>query len=172
MTGPLLRGSYLFSGLLSLSSSGGDIHAGAYGIGKGNRINLTSINPSISYFLADNMGIGMDFLYTRDWFDEFSTARFAFIPRFTYAIPMEGDLRPYLNAGVGLMRWNFYQEGEYSEVGMTVKTGFGWLYLIHERYATTMEVGYRWDRFDPEGAVYPITGNSISFAFGLSGFYY
>ncbi len=171
-TRALQRGSYSLGGLISYSSFGGDVNEGAYGVGQDNRYNLASVTPSVSYYLKDNIGIGMDLMYTREWFADQSRDQFAFIPRVTYVIPMESDLRPFFGGGVGLLWWHFNEDGQYSDIGLTAKAGFGLFYFLNEHYATTMELAYRWDRFSPDQAVYPITGNTILFSIGITGFLY
>jgi hypothetical protein len=171
-SGALSRGSFLLGGLISFSSFGGDVHEGAYAVGNDNRYNLASVTPSVSYFLKDNIAVGMDVMYTREWFADQSRDQFAFIPKLTYTIPMDGDLRPYIGGGIGLLRWQFNEERQYSDIGMTAKAGFGLFYFMNEHYATTMELAYRWDRFSADQASYPITGNTILFSIGMTGFLY
>jgi hypothetical protein len=168
----LTRGSYAIGGLVSLSSSGGNIYRRAFGMEQGERQNLFAVAPSFTFFLADRIGLGLDLLYRREWFTDHSEDQFAVGPRVIWAFPGEGAVRPYVAGGVGLLRWRFGEEGEYSEVGMTARAGLGAFYFLSGRYAATIDVAYRWDRFDPELAVDPITGDSILLSVGLTGFLY
>ncbi len=171
-SGALSRGTYSMGGVVSYSSLGGDINEGVYGVGNDNRMSLLSVSPGISYYLADNIGIGVDFMYARQWATGQSTDQLSFGPKITYAFPLEGSIRPHLSAGIGMMKWKFSQEGEYSDVGMTTTAGAGLFYFVQDHYATTIELAYRWDRFDPDQAIDPITGNSLLFSIGLTGFLY
>jgi len=168
----LSRGSYSVGGLINYSSFGGDINRGVYDIENDSRMSMLSLSPGISYYVADNVGVGVDFMYTREWSTDYYADQLSFGPSLTWVLPSESSLRPHLNAGIGLMKWRFSEDGRYSDVGLTAKVGLGLFYFMNDQYATTIELAYQWDRFDPDQAVYPITGNSVLFAIGLTGFIY
>jgi hypothetical protein len=172
-TRALNEGSLSLGGLVTFSSFGGDINEGAYGIGEDERLNLFAIAPNITYFVRDNIGLGADVMYNREWLNDRIEDKLSLGPRAVYAFPLDKAFRPYVAVGAGVMWWKFNEnERAYSRMGMTIKVGPGLLYFVNEHYAVNMELNYRWDRFDTDLEVYPITGNALLFSVGLSGFIY
>ncbi len=169
----LHEGSIALGGLVSFSSFGGDINEGVYGIENDERLNLFAIAPNIAYFVRDNIGLGADVLYNREWLNSRFQDKLSLGPRAIYAFPLEKAFRPYIAVGMGLMWWRFHEnERAYSDIGMTVKVGPGLFYFVNKNYAVNMELTYSWDRFGTDQEVYPITGNTLLFSIGLSGFIY
>ncbi len=172
-TRALNEGSLSLGGLVTFSSFGGDINEGAYGIGEDERLNLFAITPNITYFVRDNIGLGADVMYNREWLNDRFEDKLSLGPRAVYAFPLDKAFRPYVAVGMGVMWWNINEnERAYSRMGMTIKVGPGLLYFVNEHYAVNMELNYKWDRFDTDLEVYPITGNALLFSVGMSGFIY
>jgi len=164
----LEKGSTLLGGLISFSSVGGDL----YGVGD-DRSNLLTVAPNIINFLINNFGFGVDADYTRTWVDKSHTDQLVLGPKIMYVIPRGSTIRPYLGTGIGLIMWGSgYNGNSVYDFGLTAKGAIGVLFFLNEHYATTMELGMRWDRWKPEHSDESIWGNTIVFDIGFSGFIY
>ncbi|MBV7440539.1 porin family protein [Weeksellaceae bacterium TAE3-ERU29] len=104
-----------------------------------------SFNPDASYFLADNLavGIGLDYTYTSVK-DGKSSNAFGIMPNIKYFFP-QGQVSPFVGLGVGYRLTNQNAGGNSKDItmgGLAVGVEGGIAYFITDALAATASVKY------------------------------
>lgn len=176
---PFEKGTLIWSGSFSFSSSGGDLYAD-----DGDREIQLSFNPSLSYFVTSGLAIGIQTSISyRSRGDQAYTSLGAG-PECSYyfrkrganpQVPIaKGSLIPYFSAGLLFVgtsgttasTWGEY---EYKSNGTNLNIGAGCLYMMSPRYAIFLRAGYEfhWRSQTNSGSR---TGNRFVLSAGLSAF--
>lgn len=114
-------------------------------------VNTFNVNPSVGYFVMDNLAVGLDFGYTNASQKEddykFITSMVSVMPNATYYFYNEGNFIPYLGAGAGYAAVT-YKEKESGSSYSETYDGFAWkgkggvVYLINKNLGLDLGLSY------------------------------
>lgn len=115
---------------------------------QGNEISETktstfSFTPAASYFVIDNLALGLGLNYSHTKIEDSKSDTFAVIPQLTYFFPVAGEVKPFIEAGIGYAT-NKTTEGNNSFKlnGLAYGLGAGVAYFVNPNVAFNLGLNY------------------------------
>jgi outer membrane protein len=151
--GQTSKGNYIVSGstgLQFLSSNTKNVYDGQ----TQNELDTKtfSFNPSVGYFIIDNLAIGLSCNITSTKYepneDNYSKSASTLIaPTVMYYFPVDGKIRPFAQLGLGLQSVTNKVKGSYSEDkqtldGLAVNVGGGVSYFVSKYVSIDLYLSY------------------------------
>lgn len=150
------KGSWIVSGKTGIDFSSATTKYTAEGQSyDGPKVSTFTITPSVGYFVANNIAVGVDlgFTSTKTTFKnsalefdyEEKTSVFSILPNATYYFPTASNLRPYLGAGIGygsLTSTDFFNDEETTKGGFLWGAKGGLLYMLNSNIGIDLGAGY------------------------------
>lgn len=179
------RGSLVLVGNFIFSSQGGDLYQDVNSDGeKTDRIKLTQTNPSISYFIFPNVGIGLQSSYYKTSQTIQSYTKWGVGPHILFTFNFnqnkekyKGSLIPYFGLSYSLLRikhkFLHYPTvtKENTTKGSTFSLGIGLLTMLSNYVSFDVGLNYDFDSqsFNDNDSV---SGNKINISLGIVAFLY
>lgn len=102
-----------------------------------------TLNPAASYFVIDNLAIGLGLGFNSSKTDDDKSNTFSVMPQATYFFTVDGNIKPYVEAGVGYAVNNTTTAGtEVKFDGLTYGAGIGAAYFVNQAVAFNLGVNY------------------------------
>lgn len=148
---------------------------------KGEATSVFAMNPGLSYFVIDNLSVGVDlsFLSVSSKMiagsDEALKGHiFSVMPNVSYYFDLNSAFKPYLRAGAGYSRLGLGAGNTTKNYGGFSATGtVGGAYFINKNVALDLGVNYLFatSKIDLEGAKTNVNLNNFGATVGLSFFF-
>ena len=158
------KGAMLVSGAFSFASQGGDLYERSHG----ERRTSTAIMPSLFYFIAPGVGLGLDLFYNYTQYRYYSLTAWGAGPKIGFFIDSGSKAIPFIACGVNFLSMG---EGMYRKNGLRFIFGGGIL-IRKDHMAVSVEANYVIDRYKFEGSSGTTTGDTIAIGIGFAGFLY
>ena len=167
------KGSINVGGTAGFEKRSGDLYAD-----EDESLTIISLNPNLLYFIAPNLGIGVEILYDKLSVEDESLSMFGIGPRAAYFIGSEeSKVYPFIGASFfyakvgedGMMttdRQIFWSEG--TSMGITPFGGV--LFMLSKSVGMSIEAFYRMDSFKEKGEDKAEDGNRFGVRIGIAGF--
>lgn len=129
-------------GSLTLTNTSTSISSGETSVKQGSITNFI-LNPSVSYFVIDNLAVGADLSLVFTKSGENKTTTYGLAPSITYYFMEYSQLRPYLGLSVGVMG-NSTGSGDRSVTTTSFAVGAkgGVAYFLNQNVALDMGLDY------------------------------
>ncbi len=110
-----------------------------------------SIMPSISYFVMDNLAVGLSANFSsttqKDEGDKNTVSSTMLLPTAIYYFPLEGQFKPLLQFGAGLMSTKAKQSYDFNTIedkmsGLALNFGGGAAYFINDYVSLNFGLSY------------------------------
>lgn len=146
------KGSFVLAGSTGLQFSSGTTKTNYYGNEGEYKASTFSFTPTFAYFVVDDLAIGLSSTFTsmeksENEF-EMSASSLTVLPTVLYYLPLEGKLRPFVQAGIGWSSTSSdYTNGsnsseESSASGLAFNFGGGIAYFIRENISIDLGLLY------------------------------
>lgn len=146
------KGKFMLSGATGLQFISSNIEYEYDGQSEGEYTqNSFSIMPSVGYFVVDNLAVGLsaNFTSTTQKFEEekYTVTSTMLLPTALYYFPVEGQFKPLLQVGAGLMSTkekDSYdgESDEYKMSGLALNFGGGASYFINNNVSLNLGLSY------------------------------
>ncbi|MGA9213006.1 outer membrane protein [Kaistella sp.] len=102
-----------------------------------------SFAPAAGYFIIDYLAIGVGLNYTNSKVEDSKSDTFVIIPQLSYFFPVTGEVKPYVEAGVGYAT-NKTTEGnaDFKLNGIAYGFGAGVAYFVKPNVALNLGLNY------------------------------
>ena len=126
--------------------------------------------PSLRYFVADNMSIGLVAMFEALSQGSVGISDHRYMAMGQYVVPMEGTMRPWFQAGGGFARNTV--EGGTNLVfnGWSIAAGAGMYMFINEHVSITPQVSYIYSSYSDDGTAVRGTDQTVFVSLGINGF--
>ena len=156
------HGVVMADGTVSYSSAGGDLHEV-----EGEKLTSFLFNPSVGYFFAPNLVIGLEALFDSEKQGDSKTTTLGIGPKMAFYFGDSGtDLFPFLGASAVVGKLS--NHADHSLVDFTFAAGV--TKMIAKNVGLTVKAAYVIESSKPEKADDAIKGNKIGIGIGLSTF--
>ena len=160
------KGSILFAGMATFSTSGGDLYENA----DGDRLMNMSIEPSVSYFVIQNVGVGLKASYNSASQGDYSSTALGAGPSLAYFLgDAESNMFPYLGAGFLYLTAT---EDDYTLSGTNIAINVGVLVPVRKNLGIMIDAGYHMMSLKHENWDEAESGNIIMVGIGIAGILY
>jgi outer membrane protein W len=160
------KGSILFAGTASFSTSGGDLFENA----DEDRMMSMSIEPSVSYFVIQNVGVGLRASYSRDSQGDYSSSAMGVGPSLAYFLgDAESNMFPFLGAGFLYLSTT---DDDYTLSGTDIAVVAGVLVPVKKNLGIMIDAGYHMMSLKHEDWDEAESGNMIMVGIGIAGILY
>ena len=107
------------------------------------KTNTFTFSPSAQYFVIDNLAVGLGLQFVSQKTDDDKSNTFTVMPQATYFFPAAGNIRPYVEAGVGYAS-NLTTDGDddIKSGGLAYSGGVGVAYFINSNVAFNLGLNY------------------------------
>jgi len=138
------KGGWMLSGKTELSFNSAKTKLEVQGNNFGETKTTTvSIAPAASYFVIDNLAVGLGLAYTSQKIEDSKSNTFAILPQATYFFPVSGEVKPFIEAGIGFATNKTTMMGEDVKFnGLAYGFGAGVAYFINPSVAFNLGVNY------------------------------
>lgn len=157
MNAQMEKGSWIVSGKTGIGFTSANTKYTAQGqTVDGPKVSSFEITPSVGYFAANNLAIGVDLglKSTKTTFKnsnlginmEEKNSMFSVMPTATYYFATASKVRPYLGAGVGygsLTSEDIFNNNETTKGGLLWGAKGGFVYLLNSSIGLDLGVGYQ-----------------------------
>ena len=145
------KGNWILSGNSSLQVSSTKPE-------KGESTTTVILNPSVGYFVANNLAVGAGVSLRAD---EGST-HFSVLPTASYFFESQSQVKPFAQLGIG---YSSISNGDNTYGGLALGAGAGIVYLLNRNVG--INLGLQYMRSDYDGAI----NNTLGGIIGLSVFF-
>lgn len=138
------KGTWMLSGKTELSFNSAKTKLEVQGNNFGETKTTTvSLSPAASYFVIDNLAVGLGLSYTSQKIEDQKSNTFAILPQATYFFPVNGEVKPFIEAGIGYATNKTTIMGEDANFnGLAYGFGAGVAYFINPNVAFNLGVNY------------------------------
>jgi outer membrane protein W len=160
------KGSILFAGMASFSTSGGDLYENA----DGDRAMNITLEPSVNYFVIQNVGVGLKAQYSRDSQGDYTSSTLGIGPNLAYFLgDAESNMFPYLGAG---FHYITNSVDDYTISGTDIAIIAGVLAPVKKNLGIMINASYHMMSLKHEDWDEAESGNIIMVGIGIAGMLY
>ncbi|MCQ4034479.1 porin family protein [Kaistella montana] len=102
-----------------------------------------AFTPAASYFVINNLAVGLGLSYNHSKTGDSKSDTFTVIPQTTYFFPVAGEVKPYVEAGIGYATNKTTEGGEDFKLnGLAYGFGAGVAYFVTPNVAFNLGLNY------------------------------